>query len=124
MFQVDYCDQAGMQPPIAAGSLSWSETVPITARLLIAERVRSEFEPLFERFDGHGGELPAALVTPRSNTRAVTLDEAIETALRAFSANRFFLLVDRRQIVDLDAPFPLTPKSSVVFLRLTPLKGG
>jgi hypothetical protein len=76
----------------------------------------------FERFDPRGGELPAALVTPSANTRA--LDEVIETVLRAFSINRFFLLVDRRQIVDLDTPFPLTPASSVVFLRLTPLKGG
>jgi hypothetical protein len=124
MFEVDYCDQAGAQPPIAVGSLSWSEGVPITARLLIAERVRGEFERLFERFDAPGGELPAALVALSANARAMTPDEAIETALRGFSANRFFLLVDRRQIVDLDTAFPLTPKSAVVFLRLTPLKGG
>src|SRR5262249_37969023 len=107
MFEVDYCDQAGAQPPIAVGSLSWSDGVPITARLLIAERVRHELEPFLERFDTRGGELPAALVTLNASTRAMTPDEAIETALRAFSANRFFLLVDRRQIVDLDAPFPL-----------------
>jgi hypothetical protein len=124
MFEVDYCDQAGAQPPIAVGSFSWSEAAPVTARLLIAERVRREFERRFERFDAHGGELPAALIAPGSDTRALTLDEAVGAALHAFSANRFFLLVDRRQIVDLDAPFPLTPKSSVVFLRLTPLKGG
>ena len=124
MFEVDYCDQAGAQPPIAVGSLNWSEGIPITARLLIAERVRHEFETLFERFDAPGGELPAALVTLSANTRTITPDQAIETALRAFSNNRFFLLVDRRQIVDLDTPFPLTPKSTVVFLRLTPLKGG
>jgi hypothetical protein len=124
MFEVDYCDQAGAQPPIAVGSLSWPEGVSITARLLIAERVRREFESLFERFDAPGGELPAALVTLSANTRAMTPHEAIETALRGFSANRFFLLVDRRQIVDLDTPFLLTPKSTVVFLRLTPLKGG
>jgi hypothetical protein len=120
MFEVDYCDQAGARPPLAVGSLSWSEGVPITARLLIAERVRRELE----RFDARGGELPAALMTLSASTRAMTPDEAIETVLRAFSINRFFLLVDRRQIVDLDAPFPLTPASSVVFLRLTALKGG
>jgi hypothetical protein len=124
MFELDYCDQAGTRPPIAAGAFRWSEGVPITARQLIAERVRREFEPLLERFDARGGELPTALVTIGANAGATTLDDAIETALRAFSANRFFLLVDRRQIVDLDAPFPLTPKSTVVFLRLTPLKGG
>lgn len=124
MFEVGYCDQAGAQPPIAVGSLSWSEEVAITARLLIAERVRREFEPLLERFDARGGELPTALVTLSANAGAMTPDQAIETALRAFSANRFFLLVDGRQIVDLDTPFPLTPKSTVVFLRLTPLKGG
>ncbi|MDE5454606.1 hypothetical protein GWE18_17510 [Bradyrhizobium sp. CSA112] len=124
MFELDYCDQAGTRPPIAAGVFRWSEGVPITARLLIAERVRRELEPLFERFDARGDELPIALVTMSANTHAMTLDEAIETALRAFSANRFFLLVDRQQIVGLDAPFLLTPKSTVVFLRLTPLKGG
>ncbi len=123
MFELDYCDQAGTRPPTAAGVLRWSEGVPITARLLIAERVRRELEPLFERFDARGGELPIALVAKSANAPP-TLDEAIDTALRAFSANRFFLLVDGRQIVGLDAPFPLTPKSTVVFLRLTPLKGG
>src|SRR5262249_15558565 len=124
MFEVDYCDQAGAQPPTAVGSLSWSDGVPITARLLIAERVRSELETFFERFDARGGELPAALVALNASTRALTPDEAIETALPAFSATRFFRLVDRRQIADLDTPFPLTPASSVVFLRLMPLKGG
>jgi hypothetical protein len=124
MFELDYCDQAATRPPIAAGVFRWSQDVPATARLLITERIRQEFEPLLQRFDARGGELPIALVTKSANARTMTLDEAIETALRAFSANRFFLLVDRRQIVDLDAPFPLTPKSSVVFLRLTPLKGG
>jgi hypothetical protein len=124
MFELDYCDQAGTRPPIAAGVFRWSEGVPITARLLITERVRRELEPLFERFDARGAELPTALVTIDANAGTMTLDDAIDTALQAFSGNRFFLLVDRRQIADLDAPFPLTPKSTVVFLRLTPLKGG
>ena len=124
MFELDYCDQAGTRPPIAAGVFRWSGGVPVTARLLIAERVRLEFEPVLDRFDARGGELPVALVTVSASAQAMTLDETIETALRAFSANRFFLLVDRRQIVSLDAPFPLTPQSTVVFLRLTPLKGG
>jgi hypothetical protein len=120
MFELEYCDQAGARPPEGAGALRWSDGVPITARLLIGERLRREFE----RFDAGGEDLPAALVPLRRDARPVRLDEAIETALRAFSANRFFLIVDRRQIVDLDAPFPLTPGSSVVFVRLTPLKGG
>ncbi|MGA2043498.1 MAG: hypothetical protein ABSG83_09010 [Roseiarcus sp.] len=120
MFELAYCDQAGARAPLAAGALNWSEGVPITARLLIVERLRCEFE----RFDARGDELPAALIPLRRDARPIPLEEAIETALRAFSANRFFLLVDRRQIVDLDAPFPLTPASAVVFVRLTPLKGG
>jgi hypothetical protein len=124
MFELDYCDQAGTRLPITTGVFRWSEGTPITARLLITERVRQEFEPLFERFDARGGELPAALFAMSANTHATTLDEAIEMALHAFVTNRFFLLVDRRQIVDLDEPFPLTSKSTVVFLRLTQLKGG
>ncbi len=129
MFELDYCDQAGAQSPTAAGSLNWSEGVPITARLLIAERVRRELDRFdarreLDRFDARGGELPIALIGMGANRQAMTPDEAIEAALRAFSTNRFFLLVDRRQIVDLDTPFPLTPASAVVFVRLTPLKGG
>jgi hypothetical protein len=34
------------------------------------------------------------------------------------------MLVDDRQIGDLDEPIVLTPDSEVVFLRLTPLVGG
>jgi hypothetical protein len=120
MFTISYCDQHGARPAVAAGALGWNEGVPITARLLIAERLRREFE----RFDPRGDALPLALVPSGGNNRTATLDETIEIALRDFSANRFFLIVDRRQIVDLDAPFPLTPASSVVFLRLTQLKGG
>jgi hypothetical protein len=71
MFELDYCDQAGTRPPIAAGVFRWSEGVPITARLLIAERVRREFEPLLERFGARGGEPPTALVTLGASTRAM-----------------------------------------------------
>ena len=120
MFDLDYCDQAGTLPPVSAGAFRCSEGAPVTARLLIGERVRREFE----RFDARGEALPLALISLRSDGFAMTFEEALEAALRAFSANRFFLLVDRRQITDLDAPFALTPASSVVFLRLTPLKGG
>lgn len=120
MFRLEYCDRSGARPAIAAGVLRWSEGVPITARMLISERVRGESE----RFDTRGEALPLALISAVGSNRATTLDEAEAIALRGFSANRFFLIVDRRQITDLDEPFLLKPTSSVVFLRLTPLKGG
>lgn len=120
MFDLEYCDRSGTRPPVVAGVLSWSDGVPITARLLISERVRRESE----RFDAHGEALPLALTRAVGSKGAATLDEAVATALRGFSANRFFLIVDQKQITDLDEPFVLKPTSSVVFLRLTPLKGG
>jgi hypothetical protein len=123
-FEVQYCDQYGAREPTATGVLNWTHGVEITGRLLIAERIRGEFDRISDRFVTHDGALPAALAMLGGNKAALTPEQAIEIALRAFSANRFFLLVERRQITDLDAPFLLKPATSVVFLRLTALTGG
>lgn len=53
-------------------------------------------------------------------------DEAIEykRAIDAFGRNQFVLLVDERQICDLDEAIVVTPESEAVFLYLTPLIDG
>jgi hypothetical protein len=48
----------------------------------------------------------------------------IEEAIAAFTARRFIMLLDDRQIDDLDETLGLRPESEVVFVHLRPLKGG
>lgn len=106
----------------------------VTARELILRRVADEVavanghhedpaRSFLIRFDPTSA---AATLAPAKRGKPVHLDEAeeVEAALAAFSANRFVMLVDDRQIADLDEPIALTPDSEVVFLRLTPLVGG
>ncbi len=45
-------------------------------------------------------------------------------ALDAFQKNTFFVLVNDRQVDDLEARFQLSELKSVSFVRLTPLVGG
>lgn len=45
-------------------------------------------------------------------------------AEQAFAENGFFVIVDGRQVDDLDEPVMLSADSVVRFLRLTPLVGG
>jgi hypothetical protein len=117
MFDIDIHDQCGAQPPETALVLSWSQGMPMTAKTLISERVRLEYE---RAEDGD----------PRRNLVQLTVasrlspEGAIELALKGFLANRFFLIVDGKQITELETPFTLQAASSVVFLRLISLKGG
>lgn len=49
---------------------------------------------------------------------------AVETALKAFKAGQYFVLLNDKQYEDLDEVVRLTPNSEVVFLRLSALIGG
>jgi len=52
------------------------------------------------------------------------IDAEVDRAITAFSRGRFIMLLDDRQIEGLDEPIGLRPDSEIVFLHLTPLKGG
>lgn len=62
------------------------------------------------------------------DARAARLDDDVEaladSAVAAFERGRFYLLVDDRQVTDLDEVLGLAETSNVTFLRLTPLQGG
>lgn len=65
-----------------------------------------------------------------SNARAgrggvrVDPEEQARTALEAFGRNAFVVLVDDRQVTDLDERVRLRMGSRVTFLKLVPLVGG
>ena len=56
--------------------------------------------------------------------RAIDWEEQFELALDAFRRNGFLILVDDRQVDDLDDEILLRHDSAVTFLKLVPLVGG
>lgn len=56
--------------------------------------------------------------------RRVDAEEQVSRALEAFSRNGFVVLVDDRQVEDLDAMLDLRIGSEITFLKLVPLVGG
>jgi hypothetical protein len=57
-------------------------------------------------------------------TRRVDAEQQVARALDAFSRNGFVVLVDERQVEDLDALLDLRMGTEVTFLKLVPLVGG
>jgi hypothetical protein len=141
-------DQINGRPGAEALVLQWQEGVPLTPRTLISERVRMEWErrevgrevkdraaaaefaaqlPVMEmmrRANPYRTSEAPPLVPPAPSSRPPLLEAITALALDGFTRNAFFLIVDGRQVTDLDAVIPLRPTSNVTFVRLMPLKGG
>ena len=103
----------------------------ITARELIRERVRQEVED----FNKRQPELFKGLVQPTDTERTLNgfkfrqkrmldWEEQFEKAIEGFHRNAFILLVDDLQVEDLDQMIPISPGTSVTFVKLVPLVGG
>lgn len=137
--QLTLRDQTNGRPGAQARVVDWQATVPLTARTLIAERVRIEWEvreaarastscdtlpPLvtldtMRRLNPSLGSKRGPSVTSRMTLKSVTA-----VALEGFRRNAFFLIVDGVQVTDLDEAIPFRTTSQVTFLRLVPLVGG
>ena len=59
-----------------------------------------------------------------SKPRQVDSQAQFEKAIEAFEGNGFLVLVDDRQVDNLDDEIALHPETSVSFLKLVPLVGG
>lgn len=103
----------------------------VTARELIRERLRQEVEA----YNSRRPEYFRGLVQPTDaertlngfklrEPRALDWEEQYEKAVEAFGRNGFILLVDDRQVEDIDAVIQLKPQTTVTFLKLVPLVGG
>jgi len=106
-------------------------TERVSARELIRARVYQEVS----EFNARTPSLFRGLVRPRDaeQTRdgfrlkaphAIDWEEQFAHALTAFQTNGFILLVNDRQVEDLDQVIELRHDTSVSFLKLTPLVGG
>ena len=60
----------------------------------------------------------------RRRARPVDAEKQTEVALKAFERGQILLLVDDRQVEELDHQVTLQPGSTVTFLKLVPLVGG
>ncbi len=103
----------------------------MTAKELIRSRVQQEVEQ-------HNQSLPEVfrgLVQPEESEQILNgfrmrtkrpLDWKVqfERACSSFERNGFLLLVDGRQVSELDARIDLRPDSEVQFVKLVPLVGG
>jgi hypothetical protein len=106
-------------------------TERITVEELIRERVRQEVED----YNARQPEYFRGLVQPTDAERtlngyrlrvrrALDWETQFRAALEAFGRNRFILLVDDRQVEELDEVIKVGPETSVTFLKLIPLAGG
>ena len=102
----------------------------VTLREIVRHRVREEVA----RHNVDPGANFTGLVQPRDAevavngrralSRRIDWEEQARVALDAFGRNGFFVLVDDRQVEDLDAVIDLDTDPHVAFVRLTPLVGG
>lgn len=111
----------------------------VTAREIIRRRVEAEVADLNARWVKTDNVSRSFLVTVESGSAEAVLNAKpssgrkpkqidagaeVERAIKAYAGNRFILLFNDRQLEGLDDEVALMPDSEVVFLFLTPLKGG
>lgn len=109
----------------------------VCARTIIAERVTQEVALLNEQtrgtmaqrsfiiaLDPQSPELALNPASPRRPGRRRDAATEIARACAAFEQRRFLLLVDDRQLDGLDDEIGFADGAEVVFLKLSPLKGG
>ena len=103
----------------------------VSLREIIEARVRHEVA----RHNAAPSQVFEGLVQPTDTERTlngyrmrrrrrIDADTQVERALAAFRANGFFVLVDGRQLEDLDARVQITDEPEVVFIKLVQLVGG
>ena len=102
-----------------------------TLREILAQRIRQEVD----KHNGSDRKLFSGLVQPSDTEeklngfklrkpREVSYEKQLELAIEAFGNNGFFVLLDDRQIEDLDTPVTLREDSRLSFVKLVPLIGG
>ncbi len=107
----------------------------LTERVTGREVIRSRVYQEVTEYNARRAGMFRGLVQPRDaertregfqlrNPRRIDWTEQYEAALAAFARNGFLLLVDDRQVTDLDAEIELRHDTDVSFLRLVPLVGG
>ncbi len=114
-----------------------SPAPPVTLAGLIEAVVRAEVEAFHLRQvdnqllrvltpDDIAAGVNAGRITSGGSELDQTVDteQAIATAIQAFSDGLYFVFVDGAQVESLEDPVAVTDDSSMMFVRLVPLAGG
>jgi hypothetical protein len=126
------CDSFSVPPPVEVATGQ-----PVTLRSLLDHIVRAEVEAFKSRQaeqrllkvlssaqieDG----LAAGKVSAggRDLNQVVVPEEAVATAIEAFSDGLFLVVLDETEVKELDTLLSLTATSKLTFIRLTLLAGG
>jgi hypothetical protein len=108
----------------------------LTERVTVREVIRSRVYQEVTEYNARVSGAFRGLVQPRESEavagggfrlrqkRRLDWQEQYERALKGFAANGFLLLVDDRQVTDLDEEVELRHDTAVTFLKLVPLVGG
>jgi cell division protein FtsN len=103
----------------------------ITLRDLVRTRVREEVarynaspERTFPGLVMPEGAYPTREGFRMGQPRRIDWQQQADRAIQAFQRNGFFVLVDDRQVTELDEPLDLTADSDIRFVRLVQLVGG
>jgi hypothetical protein len=103
----------------------------ITLRDLVRTRVREEVarynaapEPVFPGLVMPEGAQPAREGFRMPGLRRIDWQQQADRVIEAFERNGFFVLVDDRQVTELDEALDLAADSDIRFVRLVQLTGG
>jgi ribosome-associated protein YbcJ (S4-like RNA binding protein) len=118
----------GIHPPVIRELRLVSER--ITLRELLKRRIDEEVAGL----NAGGGDEIKPLVAPmeqevrlngeKPTRRMVDPERQLAAAVEAFERRRIVIIVDGRQVLDLDQAIVVVPDTEVRFLKLVPLVGG
>lgn len=128
-------DQVNARPAETSLVLSWREGVPMRLSDLLRERVMLEWDrsngpdPVARPLVGLAADRGTTSLgaTRRGGTvrpAGMSRDDAVALALHGFERNAFLVIVDDRQVTELDAEIRLGPGTEITFVRLVPLFGG
>lgn len=105
----------------------------LTEHITIRELIRSRVYQEVTEFNAHRKQAWSGLVSPapsktspspNGHPERIEWEAQFQRAVRALEAGTLLIMVDARQVTDLEEQITVTPKTSVSFLRLVPLVGG
>jgi hypothetical protein len=128
MLDLKLVDQTlGVHPPVVRRLRLAGELV--TLRELLTRRIDEEVAA-----SNAGSDEIKPLITPTdqesrlnerpSQRRQVDARRQLAAAIEAFESTRIVVIVNNRQVLDLDQPLIVTSDTEVRFLKLVPLVGG
>lgn len=130
MAPVTILDEAPSGQKFASRRINFTSPT-ITLRELIRQRIREEVE----EFNRKQTDVFLGLIEPTDaervlngyrlrKPRQIGWEDQCEKAVEGFRKNAFFVIINGRQVEELDEPISIVEPCEVHFLKLIPLVGG